>query len=597
MKKTIKGLKLFMFALISIGFLTVTNTALASFVVGETYTISIEAVQSNGSVTSNSAGTSLAISTLAVADANGKLTFTLGSIPSSSSYNWLVVTIKDSNGTTIRRSIVPAPAAGSTLNLGVSPLTNKQTDAFLTVFSNAGTDDPILAFFGFILVRSANVTATEIITMADICQKGIYGSDGTGNTNGFLKKLIDEGATATQLANLRSNLVANLAEFASLYKDAVDNYFTSGTTAELAKRGEAAAKLFEYLVAATSDAGIREETLLLAFNAMGAIVLPAMDAAITSGTLSAAIEKGLEASIGRGLQKLRADNFLKKYRNALTTLNATDEEISTYTTAVNTLTAALKAQFEEFEKNCMKDDEDVAIADMEAKNNEMQQGMNNAFNQFMTDCQASDAQILALRQALATAFSIAAGDMDTVLPTERFQYYTGDATQSSSKVNWPIMMVVATRWMANIVIANGGLTYTRDDTTPSSNMWWLGYCQTNTHWNQSDCSEWVVARRNYADMYQANMTSWAILEMLREDIQILQFKRWDAFSNEVASATDEAAQMEAMEAAEKAFYDKLFDTSSSTSLVNLLDGTLDGTTTIPAATKKALITVFLDPDF
>jgi len=77
---------------------------------GATCTVSIEGVSSNGTVT-----TDLGISTTAVVDADGKLVFTLSSgIPTSASYNFLVVTATD--GTTTRKAVIAAPAAGGSVN-------------------------------------------------------------------------------------------------------------------------------------------------------------------------------------------------------------------------------------------------------------------------------------------------------------------------------------------------------------------------------------------------------------------------------------------------------------------------------------------------
>ncbi|MBI4846387.1 MAG: hypothetical protein HY810_07970 [Candidatus Omnitrophica bacterium] len=589
--------KLSVIVILVLTFLFAAVNAHATFTTGETYTISIYKISSSGSLNATASTT-----TLATADSNGKLSFSLSNVPTSSECNFLLVTITSSNNVAVRRSIVPAPTSGSTMDFGVSPLTDAQTTAFLNAFSTAQTDDPLLAFFGFVMVRTSNTTAAELAAMATICQKGIKGTDGTGITDGFEAKLVSEGVTASQMANFRRNIVSNLSVYTSLYKDAVDQYFSSGANAELEKRGEAASKIFEIIVDAAADTGIETEKLLYAFNAMGAIVLPLMDQGIINGSLSENLERGLESTIGRGLDKLRADNFLRKYNDALTALGATTEEITAYNNAVNTLTAAMRAQFEDFEKNCMKDDTDVDKNAMAAKDTEMQAGMQNAFNQFMTDCQSTNAQILDLRNRLASAFGYNAAQRDQFLPTRRFQFLKQNASSEADAVNWPIMMVVATRYMADIVIAGGSVTYTRDTTTAPAAMWWLGYCQTNAHWDQGTCAanhsgQWVVGRRNYTNMYPAECVSWAALEGLREDIQILQFKRWGAFSNEVAGASDDSTRMNAMETAEKDFYSKLFNSDSSTALINLLGGTTNGTTAIPLATRKALITVFLDPDF
>ncbi|MCG2711454.1 MAG: hypothetical protein L6416_03915 [Candidatus Omnitrophica bacterium] len=581
--------------------LSIADRAQAAFVVGGTYYISVEAVKSNGQVTSTSSGDSIRVSTNAVADSNGKLSFSLSGLPDNSAYNFLVITIKDSAGNVIRRSVAPAPAAGSSIDFGVSPITENQTAAFLSVFKSAGTDDPLLAFFGFMLVRSSDVTTNEITQMANFCLKGIKGTDGTGTTTGFEAALRTEGATNAQLRSLRTNLVANLSGLSSLYKDSVDQYFTSGSDAEKQKRGEAASKIFEYLVDATSDAGMKVEWLIMGFNDMGAIVCPLIQEAVNNGSIRASTEKAMGSTIDRGLQKLRADNFLKKYTIALTVLGASGADVSLYTTAVNTLMAAMQQKFEEFEKNVMGDEMPDAD-EIQQKNNEMNTEMETAFTQFMSDTAVSDARITALRASLKTALGYSDTQMNQYLPVSRFKFYNSGGTT----VNWSIMQVVSVSWMANLVTpANGGtLDYARDDLAVPASMAWMGQCSDPQYWDQGSClmnsGTWTTGRRDYSNILpnptQTAPKAWAALEGIREDIQIAEFTRWGTFGT--IDPGDKEAAMQAMKAAEKAFYAKLFNTSDgANSIINDISGTTDGSTAIPAAAKKALITVFLSPDF
>lgn len=569
----------------------ISNCAWADFLVGATYTIEIDAIKSTGIIAS------LGISSTAVADNSGKLAFTLTGVPDSSSYNFLVVTIKDATGAIARRSIVPAPAPGGSLNLGVSPITENQTQAFLSAFASAGTDDPLLAFFGFMLVRSADVSASELTQMANFCIKGIKGTDGTGLTNGFEAALREEGSTSAMVAALRSNLVSNLSGLVSLYKDSVDQYFTSGSVAELEKRGEASAKIFEYLINATSDAGMKVEWLIMAFNDMGAIVCPLISQAISNGTIRASTEKAISSTIDRGLQKLRADNFLNKYTAALTALGASAADISQYTTAAATLVSTMRQRFEDFEKTVMGDEMPDANV-IQQKNNEMNTLMEAAFNQFMADVAVSDARIEFLRTSLKTALGYSDTDMSNFLPAERFKFYNS----SGQQVNWPIMQVVSVSWLADLIIAGGSLSYTRDDLAVPATMAWMGQCSNNDYWNQAACvsggGTWTTGRRDYTATFfgSSGLQMWAALEGLREDIQVAEFTRWNSFSG--IDPNDQAGAMEAMKAAEKAFYAKLFDTTvGANSLINDITGTTNGSTSIPVATKKALITIFLSPDF
>ena len=71
---------------------------------GATYTITIQKVNSNGTVSDYS-------NTTATADSNGKLIFTLSSMPTNADCYFLVFIVKDSTGTAQRKGFVPAPPA------------------------------------------------------------------------------------------------------------------------------------------------------------------------------------------------------------------------------------------------------------------------------------------------------------------------------------------------------------------------------------------------------------------------------------------------------------------------------------------------------
>ena len=544
--------------------------AYATLIANARYTISIEAVMTNGAVTAGS--TSLKLSSPAITDSNGKLTFTLSGVPSSTQYNFLVITITDSAGSIVRRSVMPAPTPGTRLNLGVSEVTENQSGAFLKAFQTAGTDDPLLAFFGFLLVRSSDITDGELLQMANFCFKGIKGTDGTGTTTGFEAYLRSQGVTTAQLLAFRQNLVTNLNEFASLYKDSIDQYFSSGANSELEKRGEAAGKMFEYLVDAAEDAGIDSDLLLMAFDKMGTVVVPLMSAAVTSGEMRAAVQAGIETTITRGMQKLRADKFLAKYTAALTTLGATAAEVEKFETAANTLKEKMIEQFQLFEKTVMKD-EGVDAGDADDFNADMGTAMQNAFNTFMGSVAASDTEIDALRARMAAALpplTIAN------FPAANFKFRNSQGAEA----NWPIMMVVACNWAIDIMnpATHGStLTYTRDTLAVPANM-----------------GAFIPPFTTRTLTFQTVFTgggfnpSLGVLNELREDVSIIEFTKYAAF--QAIDWTDQEQAMSDECAAEENFYDNLNDLGANI-------GVTGGTATISATEKEALITIFVSPSF
>lgn len=320
-----------------------TGTTAHALTPGASYTISIEKVNSNGTVTSGA--TSLGLSTTVVADTGGKVAFSFGSsVPASPSCNFLVISIKDSLGANVRDAIAPCPSANSTVPLGVSGVTDKQTDALLAAFLASGTDDPIVAIFGFAIVRSGNMSALDVAAMSDVCYKGLY------NPGGFIDYLKTvRGVGDAQLATYRQNIVAQLGDassgYSKLMKDSVDA--ADGTTAA-GERGKAAGQVLKTLLTA-AEGVFQQDYVMEAFDAMGSIALPLMNSKIAAGTLSATGAGMVEAGIGGGLSKLRADRALEKYSAAMTLMNASGSDLAQFNAAALALRTAMDNAYAQFE--------------------------------------------------------------------------------------------------------------------------------------------------------------------------------------------------------------------------------------------------------
>ncbi len=533
--------------------LGITNPAW-SLTIGEQYTISIEKINSNGSLTSGDS--SLNISTTATADSDGKLSFSFSSgIPDNSSCNFMVVTVTNSSNAVERKSLVPCPDAGKALPMGVSGVTNNQADALIAAFAAAGSDDPILAVFGFTIVRSEGITAAELSTLANICYQGIAG------TGGFVADMTSKGITAAQLLAYRNKIVSLLADpttgYSKLLKDSVDVSSVNDSTLEAAKRGEAAAKLLSYLVQAATTAGFSQDRILEAFNAMGAIAVPLITTAQTNGTISAATAKSINSSVGGGIQKLKADNGIEKYTQALTALGATGGDLATFTAAANALTTAMTTAFEEFDKvfNGSETDSDVNTA-----NGALTTTMDNAFTAFITATAASNARITTMIGNICTAINAA----PACVPSSTFKVAQKGG---ASTTNWPIMMVIPTEWVSTIKTAGGGLSYTRDNISIPADL--------QTALGSSTRTDFIAdgIPSPYADLFG-----------IQQDVLIREFVR---FAAQAAAGQDMSAQ----NTLEKAFSDGL------QTIVGNISGTTDGTTAITAAQKEALVELMKSPQF
>jgi len=562
MKFWTKGNKTFT-SLIVLTVLFLCSSYAGALTSGATYTITIQTMASNGALNSVSS------TATATADSGGKISFTFSSIPNNSSCNFLVLTVNNSSGSTVRRSVAPCPNSGEALPVGVSGLTNSQTDALLAATASAGTDDPILAVFGLAIVRSTSATSSELTFMASLANQGISG------TNGFVDYLTNNGVNSTQIADYRSGIVSRLANISSGYskliKDSVD---ASSNSAKLDARGEAASTLLQVLIQAATSAGFSQDRVLEAFNAMGAIVVPAMQQGVTDGDLSAATAQMIDSSIGGGIQKVKADRDIEKYSQALTTLGASGSDVTNYQTAANTLLTAMVAAFKTFEQVFDGNETDTAIQTTQTA---FDTAMQTAFNQFMTDTAASNTRITTMISNIDTALGTASN-----LQVSEFQFYKSDGTT----VNWPLTMVIIVDWVSTNITNGGSLTYTRDNTAMPSNIVWLGSCSNNSYFDKNSCEgaggTWTAARTDF--VAEGVPASYASIFGIQEDIEIFEFVRW-------AAQTSAGSDMSAHETLENSF------ATSVASLAGNIGGTTDGTTAVSSTENSAIVTLLKSPQF
>lgn len=552
---------------------------------GSSYTVTIGKINSNGTETV------LSTSSAVVADSNGKIAFSLTSVPDSTTCNFMTLVIKDSTGAVARNGIAPCATAGTTMPLGVSPVTDKQTEALKAGFLAAGTDDPILAVFGLAAVRTTGITTAELAALATIVK------DAISNPGGFTDYLTTtRGVTAAQLAAYRSAIVAQLNDvnsgYSKLLKDSVD---ATASTADAAKRGEAAGLLMEILVKAATTAGFQQDYILEAFNAMGSIAVPAITAA-TPGTLSVTTAQGVNTSIGSGIQKSKTSRVIEKYSAALTTLGATGADVTQFQTAATTLSTSMQAAFSTFEQAAFQTGTENAAAIIAAQAT-LNTAMNTAFSTFIANTAVTTARIQTLITNICTAVApgfVAACTGTPVgtggqLQSSFFQFI--DQTGASN--NWPVNMVVLTDWVTTNKTATGSLTYTRDNAAIPGAMIWAGSCSNTSFFNSAACTggggTWTSGRTCYGTVAGTgevgtcrNMPSdYANLMAIQEDINILQMTRFTAMTGSPGSGD---------QAVEKAFTDKLY-----TTITGLIGGTTNGTTAISAVQKKAIVTLMSPP--
>ena len=411
----------------------------AALTPGNSYTVSLQGVNSDGTLTGD-----LGIGTTAVADANGKITFTLsGSVPTAASYNFLLVTVTD--GTITRKSVIPAPAAGGSVNLGVSETSTAQANALISAFEAIGSDNPLMAAIIVLACRSAALNEYEAKFIAVAMRQGVLGpqswlTDKYPATagHGLVPYLEGKGYSATDLSNFYSAIQSRFYQITALMKESVDNYFANAkdATEEAKKRGEAAGKVMDVLVEAADAASIDPEHFLNGFPEMGFVMqylgqyidyilglignggdeLATANAwlnehfgiTVTSSAdfdaqfpILDQVESSIGSSMQQGVMKAKAKAMIEKYEDGLVTLNATASQISRFTEATTRLTNTMISCFQEFDEifaNCDPDDPNTmpSKADMEALQNTVfgpGGTMDTAFDTYMTDAASTVVEI------------------------------------------------------------------------------------------------------------------------------------------------------------------------------------------------------------
>jgi hypothetical protein len=522
---------------------------------GDTYTINLSKMNSDGSVTEMD-------STTATADADGKIGFSFSSVPTSPDTNFLVLSLLDASDTVVRKSFVPAPPAGGTGELGLNELSTVQTNMILAALAAAGTDDPIVVAYGLILTRSPSMSDDDIqgvATLGRICIQ-----------QGFENMLLSNGVTAAQLATFKQKLVYNqpnkdLGNFTALFKSAVDNPAQATDDMNLA-----AGLIADIFIDAGVAADIDLSLILAAHDAAGMIAQSDPDAVAAFASFGSETGSIINQSMTNFNMRIQAVKLKASFSNAFTILNASGTQVTRFNTAVQAMISAMQ----DLDKQYGQYYEDPSLM-TPAIQSAMDAAFSAVFETFQTAIAATDDEVADMKSAIAAAMGITVDDLPSDVGT--YRNYDGDT------VNWPIPQVVATNWVANILIAGGGLTY--DRTTVASalpipdNMAWLN--------NSSHPSGSGVR----TDFVGAGMpASFATLMGMQEDMQIAEMTRNYIYDGTNPSTGGNPTPQQRQDA-------NLAYAEDVELIMTSLSGTTDGATAISAEEKEALVRMMEHPNF
>ena len=442
------------------------------------YTVSVHGIGSDGTIED------LALTASATTNDAGVLSFSFNGndIPTRNDYNFLLVSIAD-GATVVRRAIVPAPVSGDATNLGASPTTKSQTVALLNAMAANSTDNPMFVLFGSLIIRSGAFTDDTLDILAAVIGNAIVGEDGF---NDYLVAKV--GAEATQA--FYSAIVDQFGAYTAQLKQAVEEVSTLDAKND---RAAAASLLSTILVESADRAG---------FNY--AYVIAAMKAA--SDNLESFFGNDGDVDIDEDVidvldmimivndLKLQAEVVKQRYLNAMDLLGASEEQATKVDTAVENLTQALTAAFQDMEA-LFEDEEQFNpdVDEIEDRMDEVQHTISTAFSAFMSDMAAEDAEIQALRTNLGIPADV---------PDGTFRFMTMDGGQ----INWPITTVAVLNWLNTNF---PGLTYARADTPVPAAL------------------DWIAERTDFSAFPYDNMPSLLQNVLgLQEDLQILYNQRY-----------------------------------------------------------------------
>lgn len=542
------------------------SLVLAALNANSTYNIFIQKVNSNGTVSDLS-------STTGTTDGNGKLSFVLTNLPTTNEANFLVFIIKDSAGNVVRKGFVPAPPPGSTNLVGVNNLSTVQTNAILAAGEAMGTDDPIAVAYLLVLLRSPEATVDDALLAASIGKDAIVGS------GGFEDFLLQNGVTSSQLNTLKSRLIYNpisgkktIADLTASFKAAVDSGDPTTATQEMQKAGGFMADVF---MDAAEAAGIDFTLILAAHDAAGIIARnPTNQAKIQQ--LSSSVRMSVEQAMSSFFRRIAAVKVRSEYTKALTTLNASGNQVNNYLAAVQTMMNSqsnIDATYGEYFQN---PEAYVAAHNTthEAVRNVIDQAFQEAFATFQKDITSTSPEIIQMKSNVATAFRI-----DQSYLPEDFGTYRDF---NGSTKNWPIPQVVMVNWLASIISAGGSFNYTRDTLDIPAQITWLGICDPPGATEKYACvnngGTWIPQRQTYNKPSEAFNAYLG----LQEDIQIIEFARSEIYNN------GQPPREQEMEA-HRLFFQRMEEAAGR------ISGTIDGSTAISLDQKKAIIKLLMQP--
>lgn len=446
------ALRFLLMLLLAASLVLAASPARAALTPGAGYTIEVYPIGSDGTVGA------LAASDTVTADAMGMASFSLSGVPTRSQCNFILVVVKDTSGNAVRRALAPAPAnAADATQLGVNPVTGAQTQALLDAMAAMGSDDPVMAVFGFTLVRSGGFSAGDLNSFAKMAR---YGGQAVET---FLTNTVGEAKKAA----FRAAVVNRLGTYTARIKEAVEKSFEDAAEARAA-RAQAGAALSEILVAAAGDAGIEPSLINVLMGVMGEAVERNAEEIAASEQAIASTDAIMSATY----RKVAAEAIKQRYVRAMAALGATGAQAARVTAAIDALTDSILTAQQGLEELFDNPEAAPGAAALQAKQAEVNAAIQTAFMAFFAAIESTPDELVdmvtSMKAGLCGGSPACEAQLDAMLGNPALGFRDGMFTFGPT-MRWPVTTVLAVTW----VMDNApGMSYVRDDLAIPPAMTW-----------------------------------------------------------------------------------------------------------------------------
>lgn len=445
--------KIMTFLSLALAISVMTATSAMALMTNHDYTVQLHTVSATG----QQAQVEEMVTTT---DVNGKLSFHFSNVPDTDHTPFLMIQIMENVGgqlQMVRQSLVPAPTTGQQMQMGVSEISHRQTQAALEAMQGATSngDAALRAMFPMTMIATGALSDTDANSFGIAAQEA---------TTAFTTYLSNNGVTPSQMTIFQNELLIAMRAYAADNLAAVDDASSSSASGIF---GRANAQLMTATMLAGSTASIDPTLLEAAFDQAG----QSINRSTALNGLPAGMITAMQATFMAGTQQGQIISQMSSYAAAMPVVGASVAQTQTLNEAMTVLQADLFAARQAFCQQAFADPATLSSqATIDQALSDMQADMQTAFGVFNTSTIATDNEIGSMLGAMADRMTGMGGMMGgglmsgttlSGLGLGMMQTGVGGPLQ-----NWSTMMVAAT----NLLDLVPQMSYAFDSTAATDLM-------------------------------------------------------------------------------------------------------------------------------